>query len=271
MLKIEHQYLPSSDELPDSDDTPVDNEDQNFLPNLLLFLLEHIWKDRQDWFFGADMGIYHTTGSNPRIPVVPDGFLSLGVERRKRGKSRGSYVTWEENYIIPVLVLEMVSHTYGKEYDQKLEIYQRLGVTYYVIYNPDFYQRDKHAPLEIYKLVAGQYQLQSGEPYWIPEAGLGLGRCVLPSDPLQREVLAWFDEENQRYLTPEEQLDLERQRIMAESQRAEAESQRAEAESERAAAEKQRADMTQEKLNLLMAKMRSLGINPDPDDFSPPS
>ena len=30
--------LPTTDELPCSDDTPVDNEDQNFLPNILLFL-----------------------------------------------------------------------------------------------------------------------------------------------------------------------------------------------------------------------------------------
>ena len=32
--------LPTSAELPCSDDTPVDNENQNFLPNLLLFLLK---------------------------------------------------------------------------------------------------------------------------------------------------------------------------------------------------------------------------------------
>jgi hypothetical protein len=30
------QRLPTSDELPDSDDTPVDNEIQNLIPNLLL-------------------------------------------------------------------------------------------------------------------------------------------------------------------------------------------------------------------------------------------
>jgi hypothetical protein len=33
------QYLPSSAELPDSDDTPVDNEFQNLIPNLLLAIL----------------------------------------------------------------------------------------------------------------------------------------------------------------------------------------------------------------------------------------
>jgi len=48
--------LPSSDELIDSDDFPGDNEEQNFIPNVLLFLLEYIWKQRQDWFFAVDMG-----------------------------------------------------------------------------------------------------------------------------------------------------------------------------------------------------------------------
>lgn len=27
------------------------------LPNNLLFLLQEIWAHRQDWYFGADMGI----------------------------------------------------------------------------------------------------------------------------------------------------------------------------------------------------------------------
>lgn len=95
MLPIDLQHLPSSEELPCSDDTPVDNEDQNLLPNILLFLLNSIWANRNDWYFGVDMGIYHTTGKSPRVPVIPDGFLSLGVDRRKpsrKGRGRLSYV-----------------------------------------------------------------------------------------------------------------------------------------------------------------------------------
>lgn len=42
MLQPDLERLPTSDELPDSDDTPVDNEEQNFVPNVLLFLLEYI-------------------------------------------------------------------------------------------------------------------------------------------------------------------------------------------------------------------------------------
>lgn len=69
------------------------------------------------------MGVYHTTGASPRVPIVPDGFLSLGVVRRKGDRSRRSYVTWEENEVVPLLTLEIVSHTPGGEYDDKLAIY----------------------------------------------------------------------------------------------------------------------------------------------------
>ncbi|MFM7602652.1 MAG: Uma2 family endonuclease [Pseudanabaena sp.] len=235
MLQTDRQYLPTSDELPDSDDTPVDNEDQNFVPNLLLFLLEYIWKNRDDWYFGVDMGIYHTTGVSPRVPIIPDGFLSLGVERRKNGGSRSSYVMWEEEFTPPILTLEVVSHSYGDEYEKKLEIYRKLGVKYYVIYNPQFWRRDGHLPFEVYKLVDDEYQLQIGEPLWMPEIGLGIGRAILPSDRFSREVLSWFDQKGDRYLTTDEQVDLERQR----------------------------ANEAQIQVEVLMAKLRSLGISED--------
>ncbi|WP_309736290.1 Uma2 family endonuclease [Chamaesiphon sp. OTE_75_metabat_556] len=212
MLQVDRKYLPSSTELPDSDDTPVDNvgvptsrsEDQNWLPNVLLLLLKYIWADRTDWFFGIDMGVYHPTGLNHRFPVVPDGFLSLGVERRKGNKSRRSYVLWEENDIPPILTLEVVSWTPGGEYEEKMAIYAKLGVLYYVIYNPEYWQRDRHQPFEVYKLVDGAYQLQIGEPYWFPEIGLGIGRCQEISGAVEQEVLSWFDAQSHRYLCPEE-------------------------------------------------------------------
>ena len=209
--------LPTSDELPDSDETPVDNENQNFLPNFLLFLLELIWGNRQDWFFGVDLGIYHNTGENPRIPAVPDGFLSLGVERRKGGGSRKSYVVWEENEIVPILALEVVSWTYGNEYEAKMQIYAQLGVLYYIIYNPDFWKRDKHQPLEVYRLVDGVYRRRVGEPLWMPEVGLGIGRCELLVGGISREVLCWYDEQGNRYLTAEERaLEAEERALEAE-------------------------------------------------------
>jgi Uma2 family endonuclease len=213
MLQLDRKYLPSSLELPDSDETPVDNEDQNWLPNVLLLLLKYIWADRTDWFFGVDMGVYHPTGLNHRFPVVPDGFLSLGVERRKGNKSRRSYVMWEENDIPPILTLEMVSWTPGGEYEEKMAIYAKLGVLYYVIYNPEYWKRDGHQPFEVYKLVNGVYQLQIGEPYWFPEIGLGIGRCQEVSGVVEQEVLSWFDDRNNRYLRPEELATLAKQEV----------------------------------------------------------
>jgi Uma2 family endonuclease len=52
------RYLPTADELPCSDDTPVDNELQEIIPSLLKSILQILWKDRMDWFFGIDMAIY---------------------------------------------------------------------------------------------------------------------------------------------------------------------------------------------------------------------
>ncbi|MBH8552412.1 Uma2 family endonuclease [Nostocaceae cyanobacterium CENA357] len=205
--------LPSSAELPCSDDIPVDNEDQNFIPNFLLFLLEFIWGNRNDWFFGVDMGVYHTTGVNPRVPVVPDGFLALGVPRRRKNTSRLSYVVWEENDVSPIFVLEVVSQTYGGEYDSKIEIYANLGVLYYVVYNPNFWKRDQHQPFEVYRLVDGKYQIQIGEPFWMPEVGLGVGRYLTQTGGLQREVLYWYNQAGVRYQTPEELLESYRNRF----------------------------------------------------------
>jgi Uma2 family endonuclease len=127
VLTDTQQNLPSSTELPDSDDIPVDNEDQNWIPNVLLMLLKNIWVDRTDWFFGVDMGIYHTTGKSVRVPIVPDGFLSLGVVRRKNDKSRRSYVLWEENDIPPSLALEVVSSMPSWEFFITLSITQNFG------------------------------------------------------------------------------------------------------------------------------------------------
>jgi Uma2 family endonuclease len=256
MLEFDLQRLPSTDELPSSDDTPVDNEDQNFLPNLLLFLLRTLWAERVDWYFGVDMAVYHTTGEDPTIPVVPDAFLSIGVERRKGGKSRRSYATWEENGVVPILVLEMVSETLRGEYDEKMSLYAKLGVLYYVIYNPELWgqkRKKQHGAFEVHKLIVGEYQLQQGEPYWMPEVGLGIGRTQVTDVSEQQEQLAWFDEKGDRHLSAAE----------AEQQRADLERQRADLERQRADLERQQKEAELKRREQLEAFLRSQGFDPD--------
>ncbi|NEP87650.1 MAG: Uma2 family endonuclease [Okeania sp. SIO2C2] len=204
--------LPSSYELPDSDDKPVDREIQILIPNLLMLILNQLWGDRYDWFFGVNMGIFHTTGSSPRVAIVPDALLSLGVPRLKNNKLRSSYVLWEENYVVPIFVLEIVSQTYGGEYDEKMIDYARLGVLYYVIYNPDYSKRDKHEQFEVYHLVDGAYQRLKGNPVWMPEIGLGIGTEVGNHYRSEQEWLYWYHSEGNRFMTPEEEALQERQR-----------------------------------------------------------
>lgn len=230
------QCLPSSEELPDSDETPVDNELQDLIPGLLKQTLAWIWAERMDWFFGVDMGIYY----DPDLPaIVPDGFLSLGVERIIDEDLRLSYVLWEENNRVPQFVLEVVSRKYRGEYGRKKQFYAELGVLYYAVYSA---RRRKKNPLEVYQLIDGEYVLLAGNPIWLPEIGLGLGRDRGSYQGIEREWLYWYNQQEQRFPTSEE--------------RAEQEHMRAEQERQRAEQERQRADR-------LAARLRELGIDPD--------
>lgn len=109
---------------------------------------------------------------------------------------------------------------------------------YYVVYNPEYWRRDGQMPFEVYKLVNGSYQLQIGEPYWMPEIGLGIGRARDIPDLDLPEVLCWFDHSGRRYLIPEELAEQERQR----------------------------ADAAQQQVAELLARLRELGKEPRAGD-----
>ncbi|MEH1883100.1 Uma2 family endonuclease [Nostoc sp.] len=243
------RYLPSAEELPDSDETPVDNELQELIPGLLKAILLILWSERMDWLFAIDMGIYYHPD---KPPIVPDGFLSLGVERFYDEELRPSYVLWDEN-VVPIFVLEVVSQNYRKEYTTKLDEYAALGVLYYVIYSS---RRRRKPHLEVHKLVNGKYELQEGNPVWLPEIGLGIGCERGNYCGVMREWMYWYDEQRQRYLTPAEQ-------IKQETQRAQQEAQRAQQETQRAQQETQRAQQAEERVQQLTEQLRALGIDPD--------
>jgi Uma2 family endonuclease len=241
--------LPSAKDLPDSDDTPVDNELQDLIPGLLKAMLALIWPERMDWFFGVDMGIYY----DPNEPaIVPDGFLSMGVPRIIDSNLRLSYVLWEEQKV-PTFVLEVVSQTRRKEYTQKKEQYVQLGILYYGIYNP---LRNRKSRLEIYELKGGEYERISGEePFWLPGINLGLGRAEGTYQGITREWLYWYNEQGERYLTPEEQLLSARQQALEARQQAD-DAQRQTLEAQQQARE------AQEQVAKLAEKLRELGIDP---------
>ena len=82
-----------------------------------------------------------------------------------------------------------------------------------MVYNPDYYQRKEHQPFEVYRLVDGEYILQSGEPVSIPEIGLGIGRAQGTYQAWTREWLYWYDQNGNRLLSSEETVEQERQRV----------------------------------------------------------
>jgi Uma2 family endonuclease len=230
--------LPTAEDLPHSDDTPVDNELQNDIPNFILNLLRLIWEERQDWFFGVDMAVHYQFGTPA---IVPDGFLSLGVPRHKSEGGRLSYVLWEEGNVMPIFALEVISDKYNGEYEKKWKIYQDIGILYYAVYNPLTKSKKKYKDrlsLEIYKLVDGNYQLIPANDQgivWLPEISLGMGCEVRSFATWNREWVYLYDEAGNRYLTANEIALQERQEKLQERQQKEK----------------------------LAAYLRSLGINPD--------
>jgi Uma2 family endonuclease len=243
--------LPTAEELPDSDGKPVENELQELVSRLLKTILLDIWRDRTNWIFGVNLGFYY----DPDQPAIaPHGFLSLGIEEVDDEYFRPSYVLWDEK-VIPLFALEIVSRTPSKKHIKKFQIYQSTGILYYLVYAP---LRKRKAKFQLYKLIDGEYVLQSDckDPYWMPEIGLAIGAEKQTYRNREREWLFWYDENHLRYPTPTE--------------RAEAGTNLAKAASERAKAESQRADTataaqvaTEQKNNALRQRLRELGIDPD--------
>jgi Uma2 family endonuclease len=260
-----NRLLPTAEELPSSDDTPVDNQLQNDIPNLLLGLLALIWANRDDWYFGVDMGVYY----NPDEPaIVPDGFLAIGVKHDTGERGRLSYLRWAENNIMPILSLEVVSERYNSEYEEKLEDYQKLGILYYAIYNPLTGRKGRfknRKRLEVYRLIDGKYELLPSENnrVWLPEIELALGYENGEHIGWEREWLYWYDQSGNRYLTANEramnaEAIAERERLIASQERLAKQEAEAIAHQERLA--KQAAE---QKAQRLAEKLRELGINPD--------
>jgi len=267
-------HLPTAEDLPHSDDTPVDNELQNDIPNMLLHILRDIWADRDDWFWAVDMGFYYelnTEVAENSKCIIPDGFLALGVPRNTGEWGRLSYVLWQEQ-VVPILALEIVSKKYNDEYTTKFQTYQELGILYYVIFDvrPPLRKAREHQLFEVYKLINGKYELQptvaliqlgvqfgvqtevqaaNGKMVWMPEIGLGIGCERNLHENWHREWLYWFDRDGMRYPTATERALEERQaRLGAE----------AIAQRETLIAQQER-----QKNEKLMAYLKSININPD--------
>jgi hypothetical protein len=115
------------------DDRPVENIFSAKLQRLLVEILYTSW-GRRNFFADANVGVFFTL---KQPPLVPDMFLAVDVENptNLHEQKHRTYLVWEFGKS-PDVVVEIVSNRKGNELDSKFRDYARIGVTYYVVFDP---------------------------------------------------------------------------------------------------------------------------------------
>ncbi|NEP04290.1 MAG: Uma2 family endonuclease, partial [Okeania sp. SIO4D6] len=103
--------------------------------------------------------------------IVPDVFLSLNIIGEKEWWERNvsSYLFWEFGKA-PDIVIEIVSPTPGNELGSKLTDYAKLGIPYYVVYDP--LQKLSETVLQVFQLQINSYVPKNNA--WFAHVNLGL-------------------------------------------------------------------------------------------------
>ncbi|MCP4646966.1 MAG: Uma2 family endonuclease [bacterium] len=216
----ETALVPAVDEMPDishivtEDHTPVDNLFSAKQQRLLVEPLYSSWKPGRSFIADANVGVFalHET------PVVPDMFLSLDVQTGEDwwAKENRSYFVWKHGKP-PEIAVEVVSNTVGEETGNKFRKYARIGVLYYVIFDPQELLQDK--PLTIYELHRGRYvPLQNLQ---LAKVGLSMMLWDGMFEGKYAQWLRWCDLKGRVIPTGLELSVLERRFADQESQRAE--------------------------------------------------
>lgn len=183
---------------------------------LLVTCLDWLWRDKNDYFIGANLTIYFSRQQlRNRDFRGPDFFLVKQTQKRPRN----SWVVWEEDGKYPNLIIELLStSTADTDRNLKKNLYQNSFHTpEYFYFSPD--------TLEFagFKLVGSEYEeiaANSNGWRWSQELSLYLG--------IESGKLRYFTANGSLVPTPEEaalqaQLDLEQQTIELQQERQRAE------------------------------------------------
>ncbi|MFM5995842.1 MAG: Uma2 family endonuclease [Dolichospermum sp.] len=246
---------------------------------ILVTCLEWLWRDREDFFIGANLSIYYSRQQlKNRDFRGPDFFLVKDTEKRPRL----SWVIWEEDGKYPNVIIELLSDSTAKvDKGLKKQLYQNQFRT------PEYFWFSPNT-LELvgWRLTDSEYKIipvSENGWYWSQELGLYLGvwenrlryftvagRLVLTPEEANLEEVRKAETERKRAETERERAETEWQRAETEWQRAETERERAETERERAETERkraeterERAETERERANKLAEYLRSLGVDPD--------
>lgn len=232
------------------DDTPVDNMFSEKQRRLLTESLNSSWTPGRNFIAASDVGIFYAV-SEP--PIVPDMFLSMDVKLPEDlwKKKNRSYFLWEYGKP-PEVAVEIVSNSEGGENSRKLGKYARIGVWYYIIFDPQRYiQNDV---LRIYECFAGQFIPKIDRI--LQRIGLGLMLWDGEFEGKYDRWLRWCDARKNMILTGFERAVSAESRAEEAEGRAEEAENRAEKAEEIAASERQRAEK-------LAQRLKALGIEPE--------
>ncbi len=228
LVSDDNFYIPDANKLVTEDDTPVDNfasaKQQRLLVSSLYSSLQN-----QTFLAAANVGIYHTY---KQPPIVPDVFLSFDVQVPENWweKRNRCYFVWEFGKP-PEVVIEIVSNKIGDELGDKLKTYERMRVSYYIVYDPTQQLGEKQ--LRIYELVGRRFRETSET--WLEQVELGLTLWEGEFEGRQDTWLRWCYQDGTVLPTGDE----------------------------RAEDEKQQKEQALSRAELLAEKLREMAVNPD--------
>jgi hypothetical protein len=253
LFGLSPEDIPNIDDLVIEDDEPVESIFAEKQERLLTEPLFSSWAgpgEGRPFLALANVGLFYQMG---QAPLVPDVMLSLDVPpgRDLSRKENRSYLVWVIGKM-PNVVIEFVSDRRGGEAGHKLRDYARIGVPYYVIFDPQ--ERLGAGVVRVFGLREGAYE--AVEPSWLPGVGLGLMLWEGVYEGFPGRWLRWCDRQGVVIPTGRERADQERLRADQERLRADQERERAEQERLRTEEQRQRAER-------LEAKLRALGIDPE--------
>lgn len=237
-LRFDEEPLePDVSHLVTEDDTPVDSCFSEKQMRMFPSILHASWDPGRPFLAVANVGLF---GSVDEPAVVPDIMISLDVRTPEdpRPKNRRSYFVWMFGKP-PDLVIEIVSNRIGGE-AEKAERYARLGVPYYVIFDPDRWLGDRVLRGFVRH---GRTYVELLDLSWLDEVGLGLSLWQGRFEDMEGLWLRPCGRDRELLPLPTEQA--ERERARADEERA------------RADAAELRARKAEEELESLRAQLRS--------------
>jgi Uma2 family endonuclease len=263
LAEVAAAWTEAINNLETEDETPVDNLFSAKQQTLLKRALYSSWtppareddqESRRVFLADANVGVFY---SPHQPPLVPDFFLSLDVQPHQDwyAKEHRSYFVWEFEKA-PDVVVEIVSNRKGGELRAKLRRYAQIGVTYYLVYDPQRLLSED--VIRVYERSVGRwYRLRKDRH--LPEVGLSVTLWEGEFEGHTNTWLRWCDTTGSVIPTGEERARREaaaRQEAEAQVQQEATARQEAEAQARREAAARQEAEARAENAEAELVRLR---------------